>query len=150
MRYNELINCYLMCQIQKILKIFHVIILIKIIIATTSGISTAHWQKSRKNLVSKIQLSDIDITFRQYLNLNVIDIEDDPIQYWDRNRHCFPRLVEIAIKYLLIVATSVPCERIFSCAGNIMDQNRNRTKPERLSKLLFLNSLPFCDWHLNE
>jgi len=86
----------------------------------------------------------VDLTFRQYLNLNMIDIKTDSLEYWEKN--CFPKLAEIAIKYLCIVATSVSRERIFSCAGNIINQNRNRTQPERLSKLLFLNSLPFTDW----
>ncbi|XP_011685763.1 PREDICTED: zinc finger BED domain-containing protein 1-like [Wasmannia auropunctata] len=105
-------------------------------------------EKSQKSNQENESFGGVDLAFRQYLNLNVIDINTDPLEYWERNRHCFSKLAAIAIKYLSIVATSVPCERIFSCAGNIMDQNRDRTKPERLSKLLFLNSLQFTDWHL--
>lgn len=107
-------------------------------------------EKSQKSNQENELFGGVDLEFRQYLNLNVIDIETDPLEYWERNKHCFPKLAKIAIKYLSIVATSVPCERIFSCAGNIMDENRNRTKPERLSKLLFLNSLQFADWHLTD
>ncbi|KAF0744863.1 zinc finger BED domain-containing protein 1-like, partial [Aphis craccivora] len=46
----------------------------------------------------------------------------------------------LAKKYLSIVATSVPCERLFSEGGTIISKKRNRLSSERLSQLLFLNS----------
>ncbi|CAI6352944.1 unnamed protein product [Macrosiphum euphorbiae] len=39
-------------------------------------------------------------------------------------------------------------ERLFSKAGNIRTEKRNRLKGEKLQQLLFLSSLDFNDWHL--
>lgn len=57
-------------------------------------------------------------------------------------------LKDIALKYLSIIATSVPSERLFSRAGNIITENRNRITSEHLQYLLFLNSLSVEDWWL--
>jgi len=46
----------------------------------------------------------------------------------------------LAKKYLSVVATSVPCERLFSEAGQVISQKRNRLSPDRVNQLLFLNS----------
>jgi len=60
----------------------------------------------------------------------------------------YPHIAKIAEPYLSLVATSVPSERLFSKAGNIMTTKRNRLKGEKLQQLLFLNSLNVDDWHL--
>lgn len=55
-------------------------------------------------------------------------------------------LREIANKYLCIPATSVPSERIFSKAGDIMTTKRNRLKDKYLNILLFLKqNFPLFD-----
>ncbi|KYN28701.1 hypothetical protein ALC57_01877 [Trachymyrmex cornetzi] len=71
----------------------------------------------------------------------------DPIQYWKSVKHTFPLLYELAIKYISILGTSVPLERIFSQAGNIKTDERNRLTGENLN-MLFLSSLAFEDWKL--
>lgn len=58
----------------------------------------------------------------------------------DLRRGRFLELYKIAFKYLTIVGTSVPSERIFSKAAQIVNHQRNRMKG--ISKLLFLQSLP--------
>ncbi|KYN07565.1 Zinc finger BED domain-containing protein 1, partial [Cyphomyrmex costatus] len=73
----------------------------------------------------------------------------DPIDYWC-NKSIYPSLTLIAKKYLLIVATSVPSERIFLKAGNIVTENRNRLSPKHLQEILFLNSLSFDEWKINQ
>lgn len=53
----------------------------------------------------------------------------------------YPNLSKLAFKYLSIVATSVPSERLFSKAGDILTEKRNRLKGKHLSKLLFLQNI---------
>jgi len=60
----------------------------------------------------------------------------------------YPTLSIIARKYLAVVGTSVPSERLFLRAGNILTDSRNRLSPNHLQELLFLNSLSVKDWQL--
>lgn len=48
-----------------------------------------------------------------------------------------------------MVGTSVPSERLFSKAGQVMTDSRNRLTGEHLNKLLFLGSLSESDWNLD-
>ena len=38
-----------------------------------------------------------------------------------------------------VVATSVPSDRLFSCAGNIISERRSCFLPENADKLIFLH-----------
>lgn len=106
-----------------------------------------------ENLVTKksenmLKNNDFTITdeFKYYLNQPPIKMDENPLKYWLTHMHS--SLKNIALKYLTIIATSVPSERLFSRAGNIVTENRNRITGEHLQQLLFLNSLPLEDWLL--
>ncbi|XP_011865465.1 PREDICTED: zinc finger BED domain-containing protein 4-like [Vollenhovia emeryi] len=88
----------------------------------------------------------VPVELRQFLNQTVIKRTDDPLAYWYQVKTVYPNLYKIAIKYLSIVGTSVPSERVFSKAGNILTEKRNRLNAERLSKLIFLSSLNEIYW----
>ena len=45
----------------------------------------------------------------------------------------------MAQKYLGVVATSVPSERLFSTAGNVVTAKRSTLEPENVEKLVFLH-----------
>lgn len=66
--------------------------------------------------------------------------DEDPILWWKRNQNRFPAVATLAMKYLTIVATSVPSERLFSQAGFLISQQRSRLLPSRVNDMLFLNS----------
>lgn len=80
-------------------------------------------------------LSNSLIDVRQYLEKPVIDRKECPITYWRYNNN---KLKELAMLYLCIPASSVPSERIFSKAGQILTERRNRLKEKRLNELLFI------------
>ncbi|XP_022823347.1 zinc finger BED domain-containing protein 1-like [Spodoptera litura] len=68
------------------------------------------------------------------------------IVIWNDLKIQLPKLHSIAYKYLTMVGTSVPSERLFSKAAQVVNQQRNRLKGKRLNKLLFLQSLPKEHW----
>lgn len=74
----------------------------------------------------------------KYQNEPLIHRHDNPLKYWLDRRHVYPGLFQLVGKRLCIPATSVPCERIFSKAGAIMTQRRNRLTSEKFQKLIFL------------
>lgn len=59
--------------------------------------------------------------------------------FWNDHKTVLSPLSDIALKYCIIPATSVPAERIFSKAGQILSARRNRLLPQNVDKLIFLN-----------
>ncbi|KAL4085299.1 hypothetical protein QTP88_027158 [Uroleucon formosanum] len=58
------------------------------------------------------------IELDKYMQEPLIDRHDDPLKWWYERKSIYPRLYTFVLKRLCITATSVPCERIFSEAGN--------------------------------
>ena len=58
--------------------------------------------------------------------------------WWKENQHRFFQLSQLARRYLAPPPTSVASERLFSTAGDIYDEKRNRLAPERAEMLLFI------------
>ena len=55
-----------------------------------------------------------------------LDIDGDPLQWWKVRATQYRLLSQLARKYISVPATSVKSEEIFSTAGNILTQKRNR------------------------
>uniref|UniRef100_T1K5U2 BED-type domain-containing protein n=1 Tax=Tetranychus urticae TaxID=32264 RepID=T1K5U2_TETUR len=84
----------------------------------------------------------LDPSLKHYLSLPTINLSEDPLEYWRKNKESLHCLHNLAIKYLTPTATSVPCERLFSKSGNVITEKRNRLKPSNVEMICFLNSLP--------
>lgn len=109
-----------------------------------------HEELMRSTLIPESNLSDGDGIYcdlKTYLKQPTIPLSSDVFLYWKNAMIC-DHLKKIAFKHLTTVATSVPSERLFSRAGAIMTEYRNRLQGKRLSKLLFLNSLDLNDWNM--
>lgn len=65
-----------------------------------------------------------------------IAYEEDPVKYWKSSTTKY--LPRLAMKYLVVQGTSVPSERIFSTAGDIVSAQRSCLKEESVSALIFL------------
>ncbi|XP_058466117.1 zinc finger BED domain-containing protein 4-like [Malaya genurostris] len=63
----------------------------------------------------------------------------EPLEWWESRKAVYPRLYDLMKRRLCIPATSVPCERIFSKAGQISTEKRSRLSPAHISQILFLN-----------
>ncbi|XP_057333515.1 E3 SUMO-protein ligase ZBED1-like [Microplitis mediator] len=107
-----------------------------------------HHEKRAAESMKFVEENNIGHHFelKQYLKEPPILINEDPIQYWNSRKSFFPSLYKIAEEYLIIPATSVPSERLFSTAGLIMTKRRNRIKPDKFQKILFLQCLDDKDW----
>lgn len=68
-----------------------------------------------------------------------IDVDADPLMWWKGNAERFPKLAHLARMFLSIPATSVPSERVFSKAGQVVNKFRSCLKPKNVDAILFLN-----------
>ncbi|XP_067305981.1 E3 SUMO-protein ligase ZBED1-like [Pseudorasbora parva] len=106
--------------------------------ATAGGI----WEDFDSQVLSAQQQSGSSgsiIEMRRYAEEKVIPRNQDPLVWWRNHEQTFPSLSKLAKKYLGITASSVPSERIFSKAGELISQRRNRLKGKNVNMLLFLN-----------
>jgi len=79
------------------------------------------------------------IELEKYLSLPSVGLNCNPLQWWKTFHSEFPTLAKLAIKYLCIQGTSVPRERIFSCAGNVITDHRSSLSHEHAKELIFLS-----------
>ena len=68
---------------------------------------------------------------------SVLGLKGKPLEWWRNHKHSYPNLSRMAQKYLGVVATSVPSERLFSIAGNVVTSKRSAIEPENVEKLVF-------------
>ena len=87
----------------------------------------------------RTRTTDALIELRHYFEEPNIDRKNNPLEWWKINEKKFPRLHQIAKKYLCIPGSSVPSERLFSKAGQLVSERRNRLKPKNIDMMLFLN-----------
>ncbi|XP_049441769.1 zinc finger BED domain-containing protein 4 [Epinephelus fuscoguttatus] len=80
----------------------------------------------------------VETKLATYLLTPEADPDTDPLEWWKRHEPNFPRLSNLAKKYLSVPATSVPSERVFSVGGGIVTCNRACLKPEVVDRLVFL------------
>jgi len=93
------------------------------------------WKKKNSRIITPVKDE-----FQHYLSLSELPAleEYDPFKWWTTNKTEYPVLHKLAIKYLSIPATSVPSERLFSDANNLITPQRNRLDSFLVSQLMFL------------
>ncbi len=83
----------------------------------------------------------IEMDVRNYFSLSCEPRSCDPLTWWVKEgKQRFPLMYELAVKYLSVPATSVPSERVFSSAGDIISANRSRLGEEKARMLICLHS----------
>lgn len=83
-------------------------------------------------------LSQITEEIMSYRLSGCIPADENPLAWWRNNEHKYPRIANCARHYLAVPGTSVPNERVFSTAGDIVTASRSRLLAENVDKLIFL------------
>jgi len=81
------------------------------------------------------QIANISFLSQANGKENVTDI----LSWWKLHQTEYPRLSEVARKVLCLTATSVPCERVFSRGGWIVNKRRCSLSRSTVSLLVFLS-----------
>ena len=74
-----------------------------------------------------------------YFGEKLIPRDSEPLKWWHEHGKNYPKMSKLARKYLCATATSVPSERLFSKAGELVSHRRSSLKPKNVNMLLFLN-----------
>lgn len=83
--------------------------------------------------------SSAAIELRHYVEEAPIDRKCDPLEWWCGREKVYPRMAKLARKNLSLVATSVPSERVFSAAGEVLSKKRNRLSNNNVQKIVVLH-----------
>ena len=75
---------------------------------------------------------------KQYMD-GLLLVDSNPLVWWKQYAARFPCLDQVVRRYLPMPATSVPVERLFSVAGQVVTVTRNRLHPETVTLLVFLH-----------
>ena len=62
----------------------------------------------------------------------------DPLQWWRDNMHRFKRIAKVARRFLCMMATEAPAERVWNGVGDTLEPHRMSLDPERVKELSFL------------
>ena len=82
----------------------------------------------------------VDLEMKKYISLPIVDRKMDPIKWWfEVGKSQFPTLFLAAQKYQCMTATSVPSERVFSIAGNIVTKKRNSLGTQCVNEIVTLH-----------
>jgi len=72
----------------------------------------------------------------RYREEDPIPETDNPLTWWKLNSNRFPVLASFVETVLCVPATSVPCERLFSSSGHIVNKTRAALLPENVTSLV--------------
>ena len=113
--------------------------------ARKKAVYSSFWEEFDLSVQNKTVKEDtfkatIDVDLKRYLSCPMLNLNSDPLVWWKETGAInFPNLFRTAKKYLIIPATSVPSERVFSLAGQIITEKRNRLDPEIANMLIMLH-----------
>ncbi|KAJ8353682.1 hypothetical protein SKAU_G00212490 [Synaphobranchus kaupii] len=89
--------------------------------------------------VAESQVYCIESEMAKYKNGKPISLKSCPLEWWKENaKIMYPLLSPLAKAYLSIPATSVPSERVFSTAGDIVNVRRSQLLADNVDMLIFL------------
>lgn len=79
----------------------------------------------------------IEVT--KFLQEPLLERNGNPLQWWSQRKIYYPRLYQLAMARLCVMATSMPSERIFSKAGQLITDRRCRLAGGKVKQIMFLH-----------
>ena len=84
--------------------------------------------------------SKIKLEVKMYKSVPACPLNESAVSWWQDRIGTYPLLGQLAMRYLMIPATSVPSERVFSAAGSIVNKKRCSLKSENVNMMVFLHA----------
>ena len=95
--------------------------------------------QERQLEVRSVSTTSAEVQVQTYLSEQTIPKRSHPLQCWKKHANQFPSMAAVATQYLCVPCSSVDSERLFSAVANILDENRNMLKPDKIQMLGFIN-----------
>ncbi|OJA10881.1 hypothetical protein AZE42_13557 [Rhizopogon vesiculosus] len=81
----------------------------------------------------------VEDEYQLYISGDLFEHGLDPLRFWERKRKEFPTIFRMAMDYLPIQASAVPCECVFSSSAETdSTKKRNRISPSLMEVLQML------------
>ena len=80
----------------------------------------------------------VESEISDYKSEPTVPLKADPLQWWKERSGQYPIISKLAGKLLVIPATSVASERVFSTAGDIVTAQRGALSSDNVDLLIFL------------
>ncbi|XP_034150871.1 zinc finger BED domain-containing protein 6-like [Esox lucius] len=84
--------------------------------------------------------ADAAVEVQRYLSDPYLNRAENPMHYWEKHSKVYPHLFQLARKYLSVPASSVPCERIFTKAGDVFNKKRSCLSMKAVEQIMLLNN----------
>lgn len=94
--------------------------------------------QERQSQARSVSSTSAEVQVQTFLSEQTGPKKSNPLQYWKEHAAQFPPMAAVATQYLCAPCSSVDSERLFSAVANILDENRNRLKPEKAEMLVFI------------
>lgn len=105
--------------------------------------SSSLWEHydSKLSHVTSVIRPDVSaiLMVHQYLELPHLQRGQNSLDFWKQHKHTFPEIYKLQLKYLCNPASLFPSERVFSKAGLLTNNRRNRLSPKNVDYIMFLN-----------
>jgi hypothetical protein len=70
-----------------------------------------------------------------------VSVDGVPLAWWKSNERKYPHIAMTTRHYLTVPGTSVPSERVFSTAGDIVTAKRSTLSPDNVDILIFWKNI---------
>ena len=108
---------------------------------------TALLKENCASVSEEINEKDLEQEINMFLSDSLLKRDCDPLKWWAINSNRFSRLNKFVRKYLCAPPSSVPSERVFSEAGDLYDEKRNRLNPDKAEMILVIRgNLPLLEF----
>jgi hypothetical protein len=92
------------------------------------------------NVFDRCKYTDIETEYAIYSSEPTIGKDCNIFNWWRENLSRFPNLSLKSKMFLCVPPSSVASERVFSTAGNVIEEHRTRLLPEKAERLVFLKT----------
>lgn len=95
--------------------------------------------ETSNSFVPKTSATKAAEELEQYLADTLIKRSECPLKWWKEHRLIYPAIFRLFIQHFNIMVTSIPCERMFSKSGILINDRKTRLTTKKVSQMMFLN-----------